>query len=92
MKPAITDHIETTPGVCGGKPRVANTRIRVQDIVLWTEQGLSPDEIVAGYSHLSLADVHAALTYYHDHRPEIDRQIKESDEFVAEMKAKYSGE
>ncbi len=90
MKSSVTDHIETTPGVCGGRPRVANTRIRVQDIVVWTEEGSSPDEIVAGYPHLSLADVHAALAYYHDHREEIDTAIRESDEFVAEMKAKYA--
>jgi uncharacterized protein (DUF433 family) len=90
MKSPVKDHIEATPGVCGGKPRVANTRIRVQDIVVWTEEGLSPDEIVVGYPHLSLADVRAALAYHHDHREEIDRQIRESDEFVASMKAKHA--
>ncbi len=86
---SLIEHIEITPGVCGGKPRIANTRIRVQDIVIWTEQGLSPDEIVSGYPHLTLADVHAALAYYHDHRELIDQQMKESDEFVARMKSKY---
>lgn len=40
-------HIESTTGVCGGRPRIAGRRIRVQDVVLWTEQGQSPDEIVS---------------------------------------------
>jgi uncharacterized protein (DUF433 family) len=31
------DHIEITPGVCGGKPRIEGTRIRVQDIYVWHE-------------------------------------------------------
>lgn len=80
-------HVEMTPGVCGGKPRIAGHRIRVQDIVLWTEAGQSPDEIVARFPQLSLADVHAALAYYHDHRVGIDQQIRDDDEFVARMKA-----
>jgi uncharacterized protein (DUF433 family) len=82
-------HIQSKPGVCGGKPCVAGTRIRVQDIVVWTEQGQSADEIVTGYPHLTLGDVHAALAYYHDHREDVDRQMKESDELAVRMKAQY---
>ena len=61
---SLDQRIERTPGVCGGKPRIAGHRIRVQDIAAWHEfQGMSPDQIVAGYPQLSLADVHAALAY-----------------------------
>jgi uncharacterized protein (DUF433 family) len=81
-------HIESSPEVCGGKPRIAGSRVRVQDIVVWTEAGQSPDEIVGSFPHLTLADVYAALAYYHDHREAIDRQIHEDDDFVAAMKAK----
>jgi uncharacterized protein (DUF433 family) len=87
MSATIATHIEETPGVCGGKPRIAGTRIRVQDIVVWTEQGQSPDEIVAGYPHLTLADVYAALAYYHDNRDKIDRQLRESEQFIAALQA-----
>lgn len=80
-------HIEITPGTCGGKPRIAGHRIRVQDILIWTEQGLSADEIVADFPQLSLADVYAALTYYHDHREQIDQDIREDEEFIERMKA-----
>jgi uncharacterized protein (DUF433 family) len=91
MKAVTSSHIESTPGVCGGKPCVAGTRIRVQDIVLWTEDGMSVDEIAVAYPHLTLADVHAALAYYHDHREQIDNDIRESDRFVADLKAKLQG-
>jgi uncharacterized protein (DUF433 family) len=74
-----------TPGTCGGKPRIAGTRIRVQDIVIWTEQGETPDEIVNGHPHLSLSDIHAALAYYYDNQDLIDRHIVESEQFVADM-------
>lgn len=42
--PVITEHIEITPGICGGKPRIAGHMIKVQDIVIWHEKmGMSPD-------------------------------------------------
>ena len=89
MQPTVEKrHIEVTPGVCGGRARIAGHRIRVQDVVLWTEQGQSADQIVADFPQLSLADVYAALAYYHDHREEIDRQIQEDDQFVARMKGR----
>src|ERR1700752_1555274 len=85
---SLDQRIETTPGVCGGKPRIAGHRIRVQDIAAWHElQGMSADQIVAGYPQLSLADVHAALAYYHSHRDEIHRQMKEDEEFVEQLRS-----
>jgi uncharacterized protein (DUF433 family) len=78
----LQEHVEVTPGTCGGRPRITGTRIRVQDIVIWTEAGMSPDEIAAGYPHLTLADIHAALAYYHDHRELIDEQIRQSNERI----------
>jgi uncharacterized protein (DUF433 family) len=83
----VTDHIECKPEVCGGRPCIAGTRIRVQDIYTWHErEGFSPDEIVTRFTQLSLADVYAALTYYWDHRDEIQRQIQEEQAFVEEMR------
>ena len=89
MSNVISQHIEITPGVCGGKPRIAGHRIRVEDIVIWNERmGLSPDEIVSQYPTITLADVYAALAYYHDHFEEISRQIREDEAFAREMQKK----
>jgi len=86
QQPTAGIHIESKPGVCGGKPCVAGTRIRVWDIHVWHElQGRSPAEIVADFPALSVADVYAALAYYHDHRDEIEEQAREDAEFVAAM-------
>ena len=84
---APTLHIEITPGVCGGKPRIAGHRIRVQDIAIWTEEGRSPDEIAADFPQLSLGEIYAALAYYHDHREQIDRDIRVDEEFFERVKA-----
>ena len=80
-------HVTSTPGVCGGKPCIAGTRIRVQDIVIRTELGESPDEMVRAYPHITLADVHVALAYYFDNRQEIDREIREGEELTRRMSA-----
>jgi uncharacterized protein (DUF433 family) len=81
------NHIEKTPGVCGGKPRVAGTRIRVQDIYVWHElQGRSPDEIVSRFPQLTLADVHAALAYYWDNPAEIQRELASAESLLDQLK------
>lgn len=82
----LDTHIEITPGVAGGRPRIAGHRITVQNIAIWHEwMGLSADEIAAEYG-LGLADVYAALAYYHDHRSEIDQAIKDDEGFVAALR------
>ena len=89
MVKVISEHIEITPGVCGGKPRIAGHRIKVEDIVIFHERmGLSPDEIVSQYPTITLADVYAALAYYHDHFEEIRQQIQEDEDFAREMQQK----
>jgi uncharacterized protein (DUF433 family) len=59
----------------GGRPRVAGTGVTVRRIVGWYKQGLSPEEIITELPHLSLAQVYAALTYYHANREEIEADI-----------------
>jgi uncharacterized protein (DUF433 family) len=80
-------HIEITPGVCGGRPRIAGHRVRVQDVVVWTEQGQSADEIVANIPSITLSDVYASLAYYHDNREAVDQAIREDDELVDRLRA-----
>jgi uncharacterized protein (DUF433 family) len=84
--------IVSTPGVCGGKPRIDGHRITVKHVVLdYQRRALSPDEIVSCYPTLTLANVHAALSYYYAHRPEIDADIKADDEHWAEVEAQHQG-
>ena len=83
MVSVSTEHIVITPGTCGGKPRIAGHRITVQHIMTWHERmGMSPSEIVADYPGITLADVYAALAYYHDHAAEVLDRIRDDEEFV----------
>ena len=79
-------HIVITPGVCGGKPRIAGRRITVANIAIWHERlGKSADDIATEYD-LTLSDVYAALAYYFDHRAEIDESIAESKALIAMLR------
>lgn len=87
--PVIGEYIVKTPDTCGGKPRIAGTRIKVQHVYEWVERGgMTPAEVVAAYPHLSMAAVHAALAYYWSHREEVERDVAEGERSVDEMKAK----
>ena len=85
--PVIREHIVATPETCGGKPRIAGTRIQVKDIVIWhAHLGMAPNEIVSKWPHLTLADIHAALAYYHDHRELINAELAADQAWYEEMK------
>jgi uncharacterized protein (DUF433 family) len=82
--------IVSTPGTCGGRPRIDGHRITVEDIAIWHERlGMSPDEMVSAHPSITLADIHAALAYYYENRNRIDADIREGEKFVHEMKAKF---
>lgn len=87
----MNKHIQVIPGPGGPKPRIAGSRIRVQDVVIWHEKlGMPPDEIVRHYPTITLADVYAALAYYWDHRDEIERAIQEEHALVEEFRNSHT--
>lgn len=46
------------------------------------------EDICRQYPYLSLAQVHAALTYYYDHQQEMEREIDRRRRHVADIKTK----
>ena len=71
--------IDRNPSIRGGRPKIAGTGLTVRRIVGWYKMGLSPEEIVLEYPHLTLAQVHAALAYYHANREEIEADIAQEE-------------
>ena len=81
-----TNYIVQDEGICGGKPRIAGTRMKVQHIALeYIHAGLSIEEILQSHPHLKPAQIHAALSYYFDHQVDIERDIREGMEFAERM-------
>lgn len=71
-------YITRTPGICGGRPIINNTRTSVQTIIEYYKRGMTVEEILEGLPHLTAAQVYEALSYYHDHQTEIERDIQEN--------------
>jgi uncharacterized protein (DUF433 family) len=63
---------------------IAGTKFPVRSVVNYVlRQGMTPEELVAEFPHLTLAQVHDALSYYYDHQKEVDRDIAENTEDAA---------
>jgi uncharacterized protein (DUF433 family) len=67
--------ITRDPALRGGRPILAGTGTCVRTIAIENNRGLSPEEIAAERPPLSLAQVYAALAFYHANKPEIDADI-----------------
>jgi len=82
-----TLHIVREEGICGGQPRIAGTRLKVQHIAFEYERlGWTPDQICDAHPGNTLAQIHAALSYYFEHKEEIDRAIREDEEFADRLR------
>ena len=71
----IGTFITSSPEIRGGRPRVAGTGMTVMRIAGWYKVGCSPEEI-ARKTGLSLAQIHAALAYYHADPEPIDGDLE----------------
>ena len=55
---------------------ISGTRVKVTEVILdKLEHGWSPEEIHFQHPHLSLAQIHGALTYYYENQDRVDSQI-----------------
>jgi uncharacterized protein (DUF433 family) len=67
---------------------VDDTNTKVREIALDViAHGWSPQEIRDNHRHLSLAQIHGALTFYYDHKEKIDVEISAARNFGDEMRS-----
>jgi uncharacterized protein (DUF433 family) len=68
---------------------IDDTRVKVIEVAIdKIANGSSPEEMHFQYPHLSLAQIHAALTYYYDHQQEFDAEIARQLKEVSELRTK----
>jgi uncharacterized protein (DUF433 family) len=85
--------IVSNPKIRSGRPIIDGTTLRVQDIAIaHVHKGYTLDEVVKAYPTVTLAQVHAALAYYYEHREEIDQQIAADDKLYQESKEQGLGQ
>ncbi len=71
-------YVEQRNGVVGGKPVIKGTRLPIWQIAERLRAGDSPDDFLSDYPQVSAAALYDAISYYFDHRIEIERQIEEN--------------
>ena len=74
---------ETPAGVL----RVGKTRVSLDSIIIAFNQGSTPEDIVCSYDSLTLAEVYATISYYLQHREEVDSYLAERQQKNAELRA-----
>lgn len=78
-------HIELAPD---GTPWLTGTGTKVVEVVLdRLAHHWDAEEIQRQHPHLRLAQIYAALTYYHDHQQEIDADIARRMQMVAQIRS-----
>jgi len=71
-----------------GIPWITGANTKVVEVVLdKMAHDSSPEEMHEQYPHLSLAQIHAALSYYYEHQAEVDADIERRDRYVQELRA-----
>ncbi len=88
VKQLIDSRIVSTPDVCGGHPRITDTRIRVVDIAALYNADKSTEEISYEYD-LPVSDIQAAMTYYFANIEEIKALLEKDEAFIEEMKSNH---
>ncbi|MGD0948548.1 MAG: DUF433 domain-containing protein [Candidatus Binatia bacterium] len=79
-------YVESRPGVQGGRPVIKGSRFPISSIVQNHHRGLSVEDILREFPHLTPAQVYDALSYYYDHRAEIDAEIAEFTDLDGAMR------
>lgn len=69
-----------------GTLRVGGTRVPLDTVVEEYEEGMSPEEIVRQYDSLRLSDVHAVISYYLEHRSEVEEYLAERRRLAEEVR------
>lgn len=73
-------YVVSTKTHCGGKPVIVGTKFPVKSVVFYVlKQGMTPEELVKEFSHLSLSQVYDALSYYYEHVKEIEKDLSEEE-------------
>ncbi len=72
--------VQQTSGICGGHPRIRNTRIPVWTLVSFRQQGANDTELLQNYPSLTHEDLITVWDYYEQHRSEIDLAITAQNE------------
>lgn len=85
----LSQLIVETPETCGGRPRIAGTRITIQYIVNEIKAGITPEEIIQEKPYLTLASIYTALAYYYANQELLDQEFMEYNQECDLLEMEY---
>jgi len=86
----IASLIICSPELRGGRPRLAGTGVTVHRVAGWYKLGMTPEEIAHRLGHLTLAQVYAALAYFHANREQIETELQRDDVEADQLEAMHT--
>jgi uncharacterized protein (DUF433 family) len=79
-------HIEVREN---GKAYIQGAGYKVRILVEEYLSGMRPEDMEREHPRLTLSQIHGALTYYYDHKEEIDNEIEQLDRLEKELLSRY---
>jgi uncharacterized protein (DUF433 family) len=81
-------YVTSVKSHCGGSPIITGTKFPVRSIVFYVlRQGMTPEELVKEFSHITLSQVYDALSYYYENKRAVDKELREFEEDFREKAA-----
>jgi uncharacterized protein (DUF433 family) len=82
----VTEHpyVIKVAGVCGGRPIIKGTRTPVQAIVEYYRLGMDTYQILTELPYITEAQLHDGLSYFYDHKEEIEAGIEADHRLIKE--------
>ncbi len=75
----ISTLVTYSPEISGSRPMIAGTKTSVSRVVALYKQGANAEDIARRLSHLNLAQVYAALAYYHVNQEQVEADLANED-------------
>ena len=72
-----------------GAIRVSGTRITLDTLLAFYQQGETPEDLHEGFSTVPLADIYAVIAYYLAHDAEVDAYLKRRDEEAESIRQEW---
>jgi len=84
-------YISVNKTIRGGEPIISGTGISVLDVAIRYEiMNMTPEEIIIALPHLNLSQIHDALSYYYEHKKEMDKKWRDAMENISVLRSRYS--
>ncbi|MBI5667156.1 MAG: DUF433 domain-containing protein [Chloroflexi bacterium] len=72
-----------------GTIRVSGTRVTLDTLIGFYQQGETPEELSAGFTTVPLADIYAVIAYYLSHRAEVDTYLKQRQQEAERIRQEW---